>query len=62
MMDDMEEGELPSSPSSNDANDAIDAPYTPLMRPESVKSGANIVMRPRSATNSRLSFLNASFY
>jgi len=58
----MEEGELPDSPSGQDTEDiplngdAIDAPYTPLLRPESVKSITNIVTRPRSATNSRLPF------
>jgi hypothetical protein len=56
-MDSMEDGELSDSASGYDDvtshGDAIDAPYTPLLRPESVKSIANIVTRPRSATNSR---------
>ncbi len=66
-MDDMEDGELPDSPSGPDTEeiplngDAIDAPYTPLLRPESVKSITNIVTRPRSATNSRL-LLNTLSY
>ncbi len=55
-MDDMEDGELPDSPTRQDDStlhgDAIDAPYTPLLRPECVKSINNIVTRPRSATNS----------
>ena len=59
VMDDMEDGELPDSPTRLEPNDdttshgdAIDAPYTPLLRPESVKNINNIVTRPRSATNS----------
>ena len=49
-MDDLEDGELPSSPEvKGDDSDPETAPYTPLIRPD-----VSTAPRPRSATNSSM--------